>query len=78
MPKRKERKDFFAVAVGRKDGIFSTYDECEEQVKGYPGNRFRGFYFGEEEEAQKYLNSYAVSFAPLPYLEPNKIERPTM
>ena len=75
MPKR---KDFFAVAVGRKVGKFPSWDQCQEQIKGYPGNKFKGFYFGQEAEAQAYLNSYAVSFAPLPYIEPNKIERPTM
>ena len=76
MPKRS--KDFFAVAVGRKVGKFPSWDQCQEQIKGYPGNKFKGFYFGQEAEAQAYLNSYAVSFAPLPYLEPNKIEHPTM
>ena len=76
MPKHK-RKDFYAVAVGHKTGIFSTWDLCWEQVNGYSGGKQKGFYFGQEAEAQAYLNSYAVSFAPLP-LESDKIERPTM
>ena len=71
MPKRK----FYAVAVGRKTGLFSTWDLCKEQVNGYKGNIYQGF--SSEAEAQAYLNSYAVSFAPLP-LESDNIERPTM
>ena len=77
MPKRKRKADFYAVAVGHKTGIFSTWDLCWEQVNKYPGGKQKGFYFGQEAEAQAYLNSYAVSFAPLP-LESDKIERPTM
>ena len=73
MPKRK----FYAVAVGRETGIFSTWDQCKEQVNGYPGSKYKGFLFRQEAEA--YLNSYAISFAPLPSLEPNEItKRPTL
>ena len=64
MPKFK-RKDFYAVAVGHEVGIFSTWDQCKKQVNGYPGNKYQGFYIGQEAEAQAYLNSYAISFAPL-------------
>ena len=72
MPKRK----FYAVAVGRETGIFSTWDQCKEQVNGYPGSKHKGFLFRQEAEA--YLNSYAISFEPLPSLEPNEIKRPTL
>ena len=73
MPKRK----FYAVAVGHKTGIFSTWDECKKQVDGYSGAKHKGFYSGQE--AQAYLNSYDISFAPLPPLEPNEItKRPTL
>ena len=77
MPKRKRKADFYAVAVGHKTGIFSTWDLCWEQVNGYSGGKQKGFLSGQEAEAQAYLNSYAVSFAPLP-LESDKIQRPTM
>ena len=73
MPKRK----IYAVAVGHETGIFATWDQCKKQVDKYPGNIYQGF--SSEAEAQAYLNSYAVSFAPLPSLEPNKItKRPTL
>ena len=31
MPKAKKKK-FYAVAIGRKTGIYNTWDECEMQV----------------------------------------------
>ena len=72
-----KRKDFYAVAVGRKTGLFSTWDLCKEQVNGYKGNIYQGF--SSEAEAQAYLKSYDISFAPLPSLEPNEItKRPTL
>lgn len=42
MPKSKGTK-FYAVAKGRKVGIFETWDECKAQVDGFPGSRFKGF-----------------------------------
>ena len=36
-------KKYYAVKAGRKTGIFLTWDACEEQVKGYPGAKFKGF-----------------------------------
>lgn len=36
-------KKVYAVRVGRKTGIFSTWEECEAQVKGFAGAKFKGF-----------------------------------
>ena len=33
----------YAVKQGRKTGIFSTWAECEKQVKGYAGAKFKSF-----------------------------------
>ena len=33
----------YAVKQGRKTGIFDTWGECEEQVKGFPGAIFKAF-----------------------------------
>jgi len=33
----------YAVRQGRKTGIFSTWVECEKQVKGYTGAKFKSF-----------------------------------
>jgi ribonuclease HI len=39
MPKTK----FYAVAKGRKVGVYSTWDECQAQVRGFPGNKYKSF-----------------------------------
>ncbi len=47
------KKKFYAVAIGKKTGIYRTWSETESQVKGYPGARFKGFV--TEEEAHAWL-----------------------
>lgn len=34
---------FYAVAKGRTPGIFMTWPDCEAQVKGFPGARYKKF-----------------------------------
>ncbi|CAH0488243.1 unnamed protein product [Peronospora farinosa] len=34
---------FYAVAIGRSTGVFSTWAECEAQVKGYTGSKYKKF-----------------------------------
>lgn len=43
----------YAVKEGRAIGIFNSWDECSEQVKGYPGAKFKSF--KTREEANEYL-----------------------
>lgn len=33
----------YVVWVGRSTGIFTSWAECEKQVKGFPGAKFKGF-----------------------------------
>jgi len=51
MPKRKKGPKFYAVAVGRNTGIYSTWDECQSQVKGFSNARFKSFSTVEEAES---------------------------
>ena len=37
------KKKYYAVKSGRKTGIFESWSECEEQIKGYSGALFEGF-----------------------------------
>lgn len=37
------RQFFYAVNRGRQPGIYNTWDECEQQVLGYPNPRYRKF-----------------------------------
>jgi ribonuclease HI len=34
---------YYAVRIGRSPGIYRTWAECEAQVAGFPGARFKGF-----------------------------------
>ncbi|MCR1953463.1 ribonuclease H family protein [Clostridioides mangenotii] len=47
-------KKVYAVRSGRKTGIFSSWDECKEQVSGYKGAEYKGF--KTIEEAKDYIN----------------------
>lgn len=44
---------YYAVKNGRKVGIFETWNECEQQVKGYPKANYKSFQ--TKEEAEEYL-----------------------
>ena len=44
---------YYAVKNGRKVGVFKNWKECEEQVKGYPGAKYKSFL--TEEEAKQYI-----------------------
>lgn len=53
MPKQK----YYVVWKGRKTGIFTSWAECEKQVKGFVGAQFKAF--GSEAEAEAaYLANY--------------------
>jgi ribonuclease HI len=55
---------FYAVARGRKTGIFTSWPEAERQVKGFAGARFKSF--KTKQEALAFLKdpSYKASGAP--------------
>lgn len=50
---------FYGVQAGHTPGVYETWDQAEEQIKGFPGARHRSF--GTKEEAEEF-----VSQAPLP------------
>lgn len=37
------KKKFYAVKVGKVPGIYSTWNECEDQVKGFPGAVYKSY-----------------------------------
>lgn len=45
---------YYAVAKGRKTGIFTTWDDCQDQVKGFSGAVFKSF--STEKEAKRFLS----------------------
>ena len=46
---------YYAVKKGRNTGLFDTWEECEKQVKGYPGALYKSF--KSREDALDYLNN---------------------
>lgn len=44
---------FYAVKQGRNKGIYHSWEECQEQIKGYSGAEFKSF--KTEDEANTYL-----------------------
>jgi ATP-dependent DNA helicase PIF1 len=54
---KKPRKVAYVVRRGRKTGIFYTWGECDEQVKGFPDNNYEGYtVLGDAERAwEKHL-----------------------
>lgn len=49
----------YAVKQGRKTGLFSTWNECEKQVKGYTGAKFKSF--ATEQEARSWLEGSTLA-----------------
>lgn len=45
---------YYAVKKGRETGIFTTWEECEKQVKGFSGATYKSF--PTKQEALDYLN----------------------
>lgn len=43
------KRKFYVVWEGRAPGVYDSWEECEEQVKGFPGARFRAF--SQQEDA---------------------------
>jgi ribonuclease HI len=50
---------FYAVRVGRKNGIFYTWDECKAQVNGYKGAVYKSF--SSMDDALSFINESSVS-----------------
>ena len=44
---------YYAVKQGRKPGVYTTWTDCEAQVKGYPGDNNKKF--NNEEDARLFV-----------------------
>lgn len=47
---------YYAVANGRNNGIYHTWDECRKQVYKFKNAKYKKF--SDENEANKYINDY--------------------
>ncbi len=57
------KKKFYAIAVGRKPGIYTKWPDAQAQVMGFAGAKYKGF--ATRAEAEKWLKNpvYAASAA---------------
>lgn len=49
---------YYAVKVGKKPGVYKTWDACKEQVHGYKGAVYKKF--DEKEQAQSFVQGEPV------------------
>ena len=49
---------YYAVRVGKIRGIYNNWKECEENIKGYSGAKYKKF--EKKEEAEEYLKEELV------------------
>ncbi|KPI87625.1 Ribonuclease H [Leptomonas seymouri] len=56
------KPSFYAVALGRQRGIYSTWDQCSEQVSGYSGATYKSF--RTLAEARAFLDEHPVRHTP--------------
>ncbi|GET85891.1 ribonuclease H1, putative [Leishmania tarentolae] len=52
------KPSFYAVAVGKARGIYSTWAQCSEQVTGYPGSVYKAF--RTLDEARSFLAAHPL------------------
>ncbi|KAJ8575279.1 hypothetical protein ON010_g3931 [Phytophthora cinnamomi] len=57
----KEEVWFYAVAIGRRTGIYTNHEDAIEQVHGYPGFRMKKFL--DYDDAEEYLDFNQVYFS---------------
>jgi ribonuclease HI len=50
-----QKKQYYAVRIGREPGIYRTWEECKAQVDGYAKAQYKGF--GSLDEAEAYLGN---------------------
>ena len=41
--KMASKKKYYCIIRGRKQGIFTSWEEVEQYVKGYKGAKYKGF-----------------------------------
>jgi len=67
MPKS-SKPAFYAVSKGRKTGVFLNWDECEAQVKGFTGARYKKF--NNVSEAEAFATGIPVTSPTKPIPDP--------
>lgn len=53
----KKKQKYYVVWIGVEPGIYESWTECQQQIKGFPGARYRSF-LSKEEAIEAYGDSY--------------------
>mmetsp|Transcript_534 Transcript_534/g.1256 ORF Transcript_534/g.1256 Transcript_534/m.1256 type:complete len:296 (-) Transcript_534:131-1018(-) len=62
-----QKRKYYAVVRGRHPGLYGTWESCEQQVKGYSDNLYKGF--ASKDEAQTFLKEHGVDSNPVKHLD---------
>lgn len=62
-PVKKASKSFYAVREGRHPGVYTTWAECQEQIQGYSGAKYKKF--SSEDVANLFVAGYDIQEVPL-------------
>ena len=46
---------YYAVKVGKRPGVYKTWEDCSEQVRGFSGAEYKSF--KTQEEAENFLSN---------------------
>ena len=49
----KRKFNYYAVKRGKVPGVYTSWEECQKQLKGFKGNCYKGFF--TQEEAENFL-----------------------
>jgi ribonuclease HI len=61
--KKTKSQKYYAVKIGINPGIYTSWEECKEEINGFSGAKYKSF--KTEQEAQQYLNSIPEIKKPL-------------
>jgi len=59
---KKNKPKFYVVWEGNEPGIYTSWDKCQNQIKGFPGARYKSFESMEEANVA-YLSGYQAPIA---------------
>ncbi|KAF8879644.1 ribonuclease H-like domain-containing protein [Gymnopilus junonius] len=64
----RNKQAFYGIAIGRNPGVYTTWAECEWQVTGFKGTKYKKF--GTQEEAEAFVNKYSLPVASISASQP--------
>ena len=64
-------KKYYAVAIGKRTGIFESWDECKSLVDGFPGAKYKAF--RTKKEAVEYIGGDNTDISDIPVCPPETV-----